>query len=201
MGKRIFDICFSVFALLLVSPLFLLCAIAVKLSSSGPVFYSHQRVGEKRKLFGCLKFRTMYCDADARLQCLLASSPMLMQEWQVFFKLREDPRITPVGKWLRKVSLDELPQFLNVLRGDMSIVGPRPLTQQEIDEYLKEKADKILSMRPGLTTLWITEGRNQFSLQERIEMEEFYIDNRSFWLDFKLICKTVFIMLFPKGAY
>lgn len=126
---------------------------------------------------------------------------MLMQEWQVFFKLREDPRITPVGKWLRKVSLDELPQFLNVLRGDMSIVGPRPLTQQEIDEYLKEKADKILSMRPGLTTLWITEGRNQFSLQERIEMEEFYIDNRSFWLDFKLICKTVFIMLFPKGAY
>lgn len=143
----------------------------------------------------------MYCDADKRLQLLLASSPMLMQEWQVFFKLREDPRITPVGKWLRKVSLDELPQFWNVFRGDMSVVGPRPLTQQEIVEYLKEKADKILSVRPGLTTLWITEGRNQLSLQERIKLEEFYVDNRSFWLDFKLICKTIFVMVFPKGAY
>lgn len=201
MGKRIFDICFSGLALLFAAPLFLLCALAVKLSSRGPIFYAHQRVGENRKSFGCLKFRTMYCDADERLQCLLASSPMLMQEWQVFFKLREDPRVTPVGKWLRKVSLDEIPQFWNVFRGDMSVVGPRPLTQKEIDEYLKEKADKILSVRPGLTTLWITEGRNHFSLQERIEMEEFYIDNRSFWLDFKLICKTVFIMLFPKGAY
>jgi undecaprenyl-phosphate galactose phosphotransferase len=201
MSKRFFDICFSGLALLLISPLFLLCAIAVKLSSPGPIFYAHQRIGENRKRFGCWKFRTMYADADARLHCLLASSPMLMQEWQVFFKLKEDPRITPIGKWLRKLSLDELPQFWNVFRGDMSVVGPRPLTEKEIVEYLKERADKILSVRPGLTTLWITEGRNHFSLEQRIALEEFYVDHRSFWLDLKLIVKTVLIMLFPKGAY
>jgi exopolysaccharide production protein ExoY len=201
MGKRIFDIFFSALALLFVSPVFLLCMIIVKLSSPGPIFYAHPRVGENRRRFGCLKFRTMYSDADKKLNCLLASSPVLMQEWRVFFKLREDPRVTPVGKWLRKLSLDELPQFWNVFRGDMSVVGPRPLTEKEIVEYLKDKADKILSVRPGLTTLWITEGRNRFSLEKRIEMEEFYIDNRSFWLDLKLIFKTVFVMLFPKGAY
>ncbi len=201
MGKRIFDICFSGVALLLAAPVFLICALVVKLSSPGPIFYAHRRVGENRKVFGCWKFRTMYADADQRLGCLLASSPTYMQEWQMFFKLREDPRVTPIGKWLRKVSLDEIPQFWNVLRGDMSIVGPRPLTHQEVALYLKDKADKILSVRPGLTTLWVTEGRNHLSLQERIQLEEFYIENRSLWLDLKLICKTVFVMLFPRGAY
>lgn len=201
MCKRFFDICFSLFALLFVSPMFILCALAVKLSSPGPIFYAHSRIGENRKRFGCWKFRTMYADADQRLQCLLASCPNRMQEWRVFFKLREDPRVTPVGKWLRKLSLDELPQFWNVFRGDMSIVGPRPLTEKEVVEYLRDKADKILSIRPGLTTLWITKGRNHLSLQERIRLEEFYVDHRSFWLDLKLIFKTVWVMVFPNGAY
>lgn len=201
MVKRLFDICFSLVALLFFSPLFLFCMLAVKLSSPGAVFYAHARVGRNGKSFGCFKFRTMYRDADARLQPLLASNPILMQEWKTYFKLKEDPRITWIGKFLRKTSLDELPQIWNVLVGDMSVVGPRPLTEHEITHYVKEKAETILSVRPGLTTLWITRGRNQLSLEERIALEEYYVNNRSFWLDCKLIFQTALLMIFPKGAY
>jgi exopolysaccharide production protein ExoY len=201
MGKRIFDVLFSLIILLLASPFFLICMIVVKLSSSGPIFYAHARVGQNGKPFGCLKFRTMYQDADAKLQPLLASDPALMQEWQTYFKLKDDPRITPIGKFLRKTSLDELPQIWNVFKGDMSVVGPRPLTQYEVTYYLMDKANKILSVRPGLTTLWIVQGRNDFSLKERIELEEYYVNHRSFWLDCKLILKTIQVMIFPKGAY
>ena len=143
----------------------------------------------------------MHNDADLKLKALLESDPNLLQEWKVYYKLKADPRITPFGKWLRKTSLDELPQFLNVLKGDMSVVGPRPLTQDEITNYLKEKAPKILSMRPGLTTLWIIEGRNKFTLKERIKLEEFYVDHQSFQLDVWLIFQTLLKMIFPKGAY
>lgn len=201
MGKRLFDIAFSLIVLILAAPFFLLSIVIVKLSSPGPVFYSHVRVGWKGKTFGCWKFRTMYQDADAKLQPLLASDPMLMQEWQTYFKLKVDPRITPIGKILRKTSLDELPQIWNVLRGDMSVVGPRPLTEHEVIHYLKDKAPAILSVRPGLTTLWITEGRNRLSLEERVALEEYYVNHRSFWFDCKLIARTVWIMLFPNGAY
>lgn len=201
MGKRIFDIIFSLFILLLAAPFFLICMIIVKLSSPGPIFYAHPRIGCNGKPFGCFKFRTMYRDADAKLQPLLASDPVLMNEWKTYFKLKVDPRITPIGRLLRKTSLDELPQVLNVLRGEMSVVGPRPLTQHEVTHYVKGKASKILSVRPGLTTLWITQGRNSLSLEERIELEEFYVTHRSFWLDCKLIVRTVLLMIFPKGAY
>lgn len=201
MGKRLFDMCFSLAVLVMASPIFFLCMVAVKLSSPGPVFYAHPRVGYKGRAFGCWKFRTMYQDAATRLQPLLASDPVLMQEWKTYFKLKFDPRITLVGKFLRKTSLDELPQFWNVLRGDMSIVGPRPLTKEEITHYVRDKADTILSVRPGLTTLWIVQGRNGFSLEQRIELEEFYVKNRTLWLDCKLIVQTVLVMLFPKGAY
>lgn len=143
----------------------------------------------------------MYRDADARLKPLLASDPALMNEWKTFFKLKEDPRITPIGKFLRKTSLDELPQFWNVMKGEMSIVGPRPLTAHEVTHYVKEKASKILSVKPGLTSVWITQGRNDLSLEERIAMEEYYVTHRSFWLDCKLIFKTILLMVFPKGAY
>jgi len=201
MAKRLFDICFSLFILILAAPFFLLCIIIVKLSSPGPVFYAHSRVGLHGRPFECFKFRTMYRDAETRLQPLLASDPSLMQEWETYFKLKVDPRITPIGKWLRKTSLDELPQIWNVLRGDMSVVGPRPLTEHEVTHYLREKASTILSLRPGLTTLWIIQGRNGLSLEERISLEEFYVKNRSFWLDLKLIVLTVPRMIFPKGAY
>jgi len=201
MGKRFFDIAFSVFIILIASPFFLICAIVVKLSSPGPIFYAHSRVGCRGKSFGCLKFRTMYKDADARLQPLLASDPSLMQEWRTYFKLKVDPRVTPIGKFLRKSSLDELPQIWNVFKGDMSIVGPRPLTEHEVVHYLKDKASQILSVRPGLTTLWITKGRNRLSLEERVALEAYYVENRTFWLDCKLIIQTAFLMIFPKGAY
>jgi undecaprenyl-phosphate galactose phosphotransferase len=143
----------------------------------------------------------MYQNAEAKLQPLLASDPRLMKEWKTYFKLKADPRITPVGRFLRKTSLDELPQVWNVFKGDMSIVGPRPLTQHEVTHYLKEKADKILSVRPGLTTLWIVLGRNSFSLEKRIELEEYYVDHQTLWLDCKLIIQTALVMIFPKGAY
>ncbi len=143
----------------------------------------------------------MHNDADLKLKALLESDPTLLQEWKLYYKLKADPRITSFGKWLRKTSLDELPQFLNVLKGDMSVVGPRPLTQDEIANYLKEKAPKILSMRPGLTTLWIVEGRNKFTLKERVKLEEFYVDHQSFQLDVWLIFQTLLKMIFPKGAY
>ena len=200
-GKRIFDIAFSLLILVLAAPFFLLCMFAVKLSSAGPIFYAHPRIGCNGKPFRCLKFRTMYLNADAKLQPLLASDPALMQEWKTYFKLKADPRITPIGKFLRKTSLDELPQVWNVFKGDMSIVGPRPLTQHEVVYYLKDKSSKILSVRPGLTTLWIILGRNGLSLEERIKLEEFYVANRSFWLDCKLIVQTILLMIFPKGAY
>ena len=201
MGKRVFDLLFSLFILLLSSPFFLLCMLLVKCSSAGPVFYAHTRVGCNRKLFSCLKFRTMYQNAETRLEPLLASDPALMKEWTTYFKLKEDPRITFAGKFLRKTSLDELPQIWNVLKGEMSIVGPRPLTEHEVTHYLKSKASTILSVRPGLTTLWITQGRNGLSLEERIALEEYYVAHRSFWLDCKLIVQTALLMLFPKGAY
>ena len=201
MGKRLFDLCFSLLVILFASPFFLLCCLIVRLSSRGPVFYAHRRVGRNGKEFGCLKFRTMYLDAETRLQPLLASNPALMQEWQVYFKLKEDPRITPIGRLLRKTSLDELPQFFNVLKGDMSIVGPRPLTQQEVSAYLGKKAKKILSFRPGITTLWVTQGRNRFSMEDRVLLEEQYVNCQSFWLDCKLILQTALQMVFPKGAY
>ncbi|MBU6383322.1 MAG: sugar transferase [Verrucomicrobia bacterium] len=187
--------------MILALPFFLLCVLIVKCSSSGPVFYAHPRVGRHGKSFSCWKFRTMYRDADARLKPLLASDPALMSEWKTYFKLKVDPRITRFGKFLRKTSLDELPQFYNVLKGDMSIVGPRPLTVEEVTYYLKEKAPTILSVKPGLTSLWITRGRNRLSLDQRIAMEEYYVTHRTFWLDCKLIGKTIWLMICPKGAY
>jgi undecaprenyl-phosphate galactose phosphotransferase len=201
MRKRIFDIFFSLVILLLSAPFFLISILIVKLSSPGPVFYAHSRIGLNGKPFGCFKFRTMYQNADAKLQPLLASDPALMKEWQTYFKLKVDPRITPIGKFLRKTSLDELPQIWNVFKGDMSVVGPRPLTEHEVIHYLKDRAAKILSVRPGLTTLWITQGRNGLSLEARILLEEYYVANRSFWLDCKLIVQTALLMIFPKGAY
>ncbi len=198
--KRFFDICFAFFALLGISPLFLFLALIVKLTSKGPVIYGHQRIGRGGKAFKCYKFRSMFQDAEVRLKDLLASDLALKEEWEKTFKLQVDPRVTPIGKVLRKLSLDELPQFWNVLIGDMSIVGPRPVMRKEIEELFRMKACKILAMRPGLTCLWQVSGRSEMSYAERIQLDELYVDSHSFWLDIKLIFKTIPAVIFSKGA-
>lgn len=199
--KRAFDIAFSASILLLFFPLLLGIALAIRYSSPGKIVYSHQRVGRNGKLFRCYKFRTMYSDADLRLQDLLAANPSLQAEWLATRKLKQDPRITPLGKFLRKTSLDEFPQFWNVLKGELSVVGPRPLVQEEVDTCLGEKASKILSVRPGLTCLWQVSGRTDTSYDKRIQLDEAYIDNQSMLLDLKLIALTIPCMIFAKGAY
>jgi undecaprenyl-phosphate galactose phosphotransferase len=200
--KRAFDIAFSFLCLIIGAPIFLLIALFIWLTSPGKVIYSHERIGRGGKPFKCYKFRTMYVDADLRLKHILASNPDLNREWELCYKLKNDPRITPIGSFLRKTSLDELPQFWNVLKGNLSVVGPRPVVKQEVEKYFCVKAYKILSIRPGLTGLWQVSGRSDINCyQTRIQLDEYYVDHHSFLLDLKLIAKTIPAMLFSKGAY
>lgn len=199
--KRLFDIFFSLSVLSFGFPVFFILGLAVKISSPGPIFYCHKRVGRGGKPFFCYKFRTMYKDAEERLLDLLQKDSSLRQEWEEMRKLKKDPRITSLGAFLRKSSLDELPQFWNVLRGDLSVVGPRPVVEQEIIDYFGEKAATILSIRPGLTGIWQVSGRSDHAYSKRIQLDEMYVANQSFLLDLKLIVKTIPAMLSSKGAY
>lgn len=199
--KRTFDIVFSVLALLVTFPLFMATAILIRLQSPGPIIYAHERIGRGGRTFKCFKFRSMYIDADERLKELLKNNAALAQEWEKTHKLKKDPRITPIGKFLRKSSLDELPQFLNVLKGDLSVVGPRPVVQAEIQKYFKEKAPKILSIRPGITGLWQVSGRSNTSYDERIALDVHYVENHNFFFDLFLVMKTIPALLTRKGAY
>jgi undecaprenyl-phosphate galactose phosphotransferase len=199
--KRLIDLFFSLIAFILGFPVFLTIAVVIWLSSPGPVIFKHQRIGKGGRPFYCYKFRTMYQDAQARLDDLLASCPQIKCEWESSFKLKNDPRVTPIGRFLRKSSLDELPQFWNVLKGDMSVVGPRPMVQEEIDRFVGDRAEKLLSVRPGITGLWQVSGRNDISYDERLELENQYIDRLSLALDLKLIGKTFKVIFAPRGAY
>lgn len=199
--KRTFDIIFSIIALIIGSPIFLLVGLFIFCTSPGKIFYSHPRIGRGGKVFRCYKFRSMYPDADKRLKEILNSNPALKKEWEQNFKLKNDPRITPIGYFIRKTSLDELPQFWNVLKGDLSVVGPRPVVQEEVDKCMGAKAPKILSIRPGLTGPWQVSGRSNTCYNKRIELDEYYVDNHSLFLDLKLISKTIPAMIFTKGAY
>ncbi len=200
--KRVFDLLFSLFGIFFFAPLGLLSALLIKLSSKGPLFYPSERVGKGGKLFRCWKFRTMYVGADQKLEQILSASPDLRFEWNLYCKLKKDPRVTKLGRILRKSSLDELPQFWNVLKGDLSVVGPRPFTEQEIQLYLSpSRAEKILSIRPGLTGSWQTSDRNLLPFHQRIFLEETYVNTRSWLLDISLICKTIPKIFFPKGAF
>jgi undecaprenyl-phosphate galactose phosphotransferase len=199
--KRAFDIIFSLSVLILCSPLFLILAFMVRISSKGNVFYYQERIGRNGDHFHCYKFRTMFADADRRLNEILKNDPVKRREWEQKRKLKNDPRITPIGNFLRKTSLDELPQFWNVLKGDLSVVGPRPVVQDEIITHYGQKADKILSIRPGITGLWQVSGRSDVSYQARIALDEQYVKNRSFFLDLKLVALTIPSMITRKGAY
>lgn len=199
--KRVFDLSFSLLVLTLGLPIFLLIALSIKCTSRGKVFYSQIRIGRGGKAFRCFKFRTMYADADQRLESLLRQDPVKRAEWKANRKLKQDPRITPLGKFLRKTSLDEIPQFFNVLKGNLSIVGPRPVVQEEIDQFFGVKAYKILSIRPGLTGIWQVSGRNNTTYSQRVHLDETYVDSQTLWLDVKLIAKTIPCMIFARGAY
>lgn len=200
--KRAGDIVFSLAVLTLGSPVFVALGLLVKLTSRGPVFYVQQRVGRDYRSFGCIKFRTMRRDADKVLSALLSSSPDLEEEFRNDFKLKNDPRITRLGKFLRRSSLDELPQFLNVLRGEMSVVGPRPIVRKELPRY-GDRMDEVLAVRPGLTGLWQVSGRNNLSYEERVELDVRYARHRSVLMDLRIILKTVMVVLDPRdrGAY
>ena len=200
--KRSGDIFFSLTVLILGSPVFLALALLVKISSRGPVFYVQQRVGRDYRSFGCIKFRTMRRDADRILSRLLSESADLQEEFRNDFKLRNDPRITRLGRFLRRSSLDELPQFLNVLRGEMSLVGPRPIVRQELPRY-GDRMEEVLAVRPGLTGLWQVSGRNNLSYDERVALDLRYARHRSVWMDLSIIAKTIGVILDPRdrGAY
>lgn len=194
--------------LILAAPFFLSVMFLIAITSRGPIFYKGLRMGHKGKLIYCWKFRTMCLDADARLKQILESDPALLSEWQAYFKLKKDPRLTHIGKFLRKTSLDELPQFWNVLKGDLSVVGPRPIAiedaqraYEEIRRHFGDKTEKILSVKPGITCIWQTLGRNLLTFEERILLEERYVDEQSLLLDIKIILKTIPVVLFPKGAF
>ncbi len=200
--KRIGDIIFSLLVLTLGSPIFILIGILVKLSSPGAVFYIQKRVGRNYREFRCIKFRTMHKDADNLLPNLLEKYPLMRKEFEKDFKLRQDPRITKLGRFLRRSSLDELPQFFNVLKGEMSVVGPRPIVSNEIKKY-SLFMEEVISVRPGLTGLWQVSGRNNLSYKKRVELDLVYARNRNFILDLEIIILTLGVLLFPmdRGAF
>lgn len=200
--KRLFDIGFSLSVLILFSPFYLLIAFLVAIGSDGPVFYVQERVGKRYRRFGCIKFRTMIYDADRVLGDLLQASPDLQKEFEASFKLKYDPRITWIGRFLRVTSLDEFPQFWNVLMGDMSVVGPRPLVPEELPRY-GEKMVTVLEARPGITGMWQVSGRNDIPYPQRVRMDAYYVANRSFAMDMVIIVRTIGVVIFPKnnGAY
>ncbi|GAA4018914.1 hypothetical protein GCM10022280_18210 [Sphingomonas swuensis] len=196
--QRCLDVTVALVALLLVWPLLLLGAVLVLASGPGPIFYSHRRLGRDGQVFGCIKLRTMRTDADRILQELLRSSPAMMAEWVADRKLRNDPRITRIGQFLRRYSLDELPQLFNVLRGEMSIVGPRPLATDEAQHY---GADYRLcfSVNPGITGLWQVSGRNDVSYQRRVELDCHYATVRCLALDLSIMLRTIPVVLGGTG--
>jgi lipopolysaccharide/colanic/teichoic acid biosynthesis glycosyltransferase len=200
--KRTGDIVFSISVLTLGAPVFLILALMVKASSRGPVFYVQPRIGRDYRTFGCIKFRTMRKDSDKILQSLLANSPELNKNFAKDHKLKNDPRITSLGKFLRRSSLDELPQFINVLRGQMSVVGPRPIVREELVRY-GYHMNEVLAVRPGMTGLWQVSGRNNLTYRQRVRLDLRYSRTRNFAMDLKIVLKTVMVVLNPRdrGAY
>lgn len=199
--KRTFDLAVSILFLPLLLPLIGVLGVLIKLDSAGPVLYRHTRIGRVGKPFGVYKFRSMYRDSAERLTAILKNDPLARQEWESCFKLKNDPRITRMGEFLRKTSLDELPQIFNVLKGEMSLVGPRPVIEEEIVTYYKECADYYHMVRPGITGLWQVSGRNDVGYDNRVRLDMWYVLNWSLWLDILMLFKTVRVVLKREGAY
>ena len=194
--KRAFDIIFSLVLIVVLSPLFIIISLLVLMGSRGNPFFAHYRIGKNGKVMYIYKFRTMVPNAENMIKDF---TPEQKKEWEENFKLKNDPRITKIGKFLRATSLDELPQLFNILKGEMSFVGPRPIIESELEWYGKDK-DKFLSVTPGLTGWWASHGRSRIKYPERCELELYYVDHASVRLDLKILIMTVFSVFRRSGA-
>mgnify|MGYP001057356154 CR=1 FL=1 len=195
--KRLFDMVIAGILLLLLLPLFIVVAVAIRLEDAGPVLFKQQRVGRWGTLFTMWKFRSMYTDAEARKAALIEQNEM---QGGVLFKMKDDPRVTKVGRLIRKASIDELPQLWNVLRGDMSLVGPRPPVPTEVDEYSLSDRRRLEAI-PGITCIWQVSGRSDIPFDQQVELDVEYIQSQSFWNDIKILLRTVPALLLGTGAY
>lgn len=195
--KRLTDIVLSVMCIIMAFPIFLVTALLIKLTSPGPIIFSQVRVGKYGRHFRFYKFRSMYVDAEARKEELLSRNE---SKDGVIFKMKHDPRVTPVGRFIRKFSIDELPQLFNVLLGDMSLVGPRPPLPREVRNYSIEER-KRLNITPGITCIWQVSGRSELSFGQQMELDKQYIASRSAWNDFLILLKTVPAILSGRGAW
>jgi Undecaprenyl-phosphate galactose phosphotransferase WbaP len=198
--KRLLDITLVTIGGLILLPFLLIIALIVKLSSAGPVLYSHKRLGLDGKFFKAYKFRSMVLDADKQLEDIHAKDPELKKEWESGQKLKNDPRVTKIGKLLRRSSFDEFPQLINILKGEMSLVGPRPVVEAEIEKY-GENFKRVFSVKPGLTGLWQISGRSDTNYLERISYDTYYLQSWSVWLDLWIIYRTPVAIIRGRGAY
>lgn len=198
--KVVFDYTLTIIGTIAISPILLAVAIWIYKDSPGPVIFKHTRIGKDGKPFPCYKFRSMCVDAKEKLEELLANDPVARAEWERDFKLKNDPRITKSGAFLRKTSLDELPQIFNVLRGEMSLVGPRPIIQEELERYGEHAADYLM-VKPGITGMWQVSGRSDIDYAERVSLDSWYVRNWSVWIDVMLLWRTFDVVIRRKGAY
>ena len=200
--KTVLDFLFSIFFLIAFLPIFIIISVLIKLSSRGPIFFLQERIGKNNIPFKCIKFRTMHPEAKDILENLLMKDEKIKMEFEQNHKIKNDPRITTIGKFLRKTSLDELPQFINVLKNEMSIVGPRPIVNKEKKKYGKN-FKKVLSVKPGITGLWQVSGRNNLTYKTRVKLDLNYTKNYSFLMDIRILIRTIGVILFPldRGSY
>lgn len=198
--KRVFDLVVTLMSLVLLLPIGFIISILIYIDNPGPVLFAHRRVGKGGKEFPCYKFRSMIVGAEEALKTYLAEHPEAREEWERDFKLKDDPRITRLGHFLRKTSLDELPQILNVLKGEMSLVGPRPIVRKEVEKY-GEYIEDFYLVPPGITGVWQVSGRSDTTYEERVQMDSWYVHNWSVWIDIVYLVRTVGAVLKRKGAY
>jgi undecaprenyl-phosphate galactose phosphotransferase len=199
--QQTYNYILAVILLPIILPLIGIFAVLIKRESEGPVFFAHDRIGQNGKIIPTYKFRSMYKDAKERLEHLLEEDPAAREEWEKSYKLKNDPRVTRIGAFLRKTSLDELPQIFNVLRGEMNFVGPRPVIQEEIEKYYREDAEYYFMVKPGITGLWQVSGRSDTDYEFRVATDKWYVSNWSLWLDIVILLKTIKVVLKKDGAY
>jgi undecaprenyl-phosphate galactose phosphotransferase len=197
--KRLFDYVFGfIFFILLIIPIGIISAL-IRMTSKGPAILKQERIGKNSKSFTCYKFRTMYHDAERRLEVILANDPEAKKEWETYWKLKNDPRVTAFGMFLRKTSLDEVPQIINILKGEMSLIGPRPYIPREWD-WLKDYSETINCVQPGITGLWQVSGRSDSSHEQRLMLDAWYVRNWNLWLDIVILIKTIYVVIKKEGA-